>query len=487
MSEDTSGNPDVTGWPEWDAAFLGVRSMQLKLHRWASEDCTRRFDDLYNLVYDPAFLVHAFERVAANAGSKTAGVDRATVAYIESRIGVEHFLEDIRTQLKARTFRPMPVRQVMIPKASGKMRALGIPTVADRVVQGALKLVLEPIFEADFLPCSYGFRPRRRAQDAIAEIQHFTTRGYQWVLEADIQSCFDTIDHRALMDRIRARIKDKKVVELIKAFLTAGVLTADGRHNGTLTGTPQGGILSPLLANIALSTLDEHFVGQWRDTMYNSYQRQRRINAGLGCWKLVRYADDFVICVRGEEHHARALRSEVAQILAPMGLVLASEKTRVVHIDEGFDFLGFHIRRMRKRGTNRHYVYTAPSRKAKASARERLRRITHRSTLHLDFDVLLRQLNRSLQGWANYFRHGVSKAVFAQLDSHAWRRIRAWLRRKHGPMSGRDLRRRFCDAGWRFAHNGVAFRGASSVTVTRYRYRGTSIATPWTLTPSATG
>jgi RNA-directed DNA polymerase len=170
-----------------------------------------------------------------------------------------------------------------------------------------------------------------------------------------------------------------------------------------------------------------------------------------------------------------------------MGLVLASEKTRVVHIDEGFDFLGFHIRRMRKRGTNRHYVYTAPSRKAKASARERLRRITHRSTLHLDFDVLLRQLNRSLQGWANYFRHGVSKAVFAQLDSHAWRRIRAWLRRKHGPMSGRDLRRRFCDAGWRFAHNGVAFRGASSVTVTRYRYRGTSIATPWTLTPSATG
>lgn len=203
MSEDTSGNPGVTGWLERDAAFLGVRSMQLKLHRWASEDSTRRFDDLYNLVYDPAFLVHAFERVATNAGSKTAGVDRATVAFIESRIGVEHFLQDIRTQVKARTFRPMPVRQVMIPKASGKMRALGIPTVADRVVQAALKLVLEPIFEADFLPCSYGFRPRRRAQDAVEEIQHVTTRGYEWVLEADIQSCFDTIDHRALMDRIR--------------------------------------------------------------------------------------------------------------------------------------------------------------------------------------------------------------------------------------------------------------------------------------------
>lgn len=281
-------------------------------------------------------------------------------------------------------------------------------------------------------------------------------------------------------------MKDKKVLELIKAFLTAGVLTTEGRHDDTLTGTPQGGILSPLLANIALSPLDEHFTDQWHNMMYNSYQRQRRIETGLGCWKLIRYADDFVLCVRGEDHHAHALRDEVAQVLAPMGLTLAPEKTRVVHIDEGFDFLGFHIRRMRKRGTNRQYVYTVPSRKAKAAARERLRRITHRSTLHLDFDVLLRQLNRSLQGWANYFRHGVSKAVFAQLDSHAWRRIRSWLRRKHGRMSGRELRRRFCDVGWRFAHNGVAFRGASSVTVTRYRYRGTRIPTPWTLTP-ATG
>jgi RNA-directed DNA polymerase len=233
MSEDTPGNRGVAWWPEFDTAFWAVRRMQLKLHRWAGEDSARRFDDLYNLVYDPAFLVHAYERVAGNKGARTPGVDRATVAWIESRIGVEEFLDDIRTQLKARTFRPMPVRQVMIPKASGKRRALGIPTVADRVVQAALKLVLEPIFEADFLPCSYGFRPNRRAQDAVAEIQHMTTRGYQWVLEADIQSCFDTIDHGALLDRIRARVTDKRVLALIKAFLKAGVLTTDGRHDDT--------------------------------------------------------------------------------------------------------------------------------------------------------------------------------------------------------------------------------------------------------------
>ncbi|WP_454561675.1 reverse transcriptase domain-containing protein [Mycobacterium haemophilum] len=215
--------------------------MQLKLHRWAGENSARRFDDLYNLVYDPAFLVHAYERVAGNKGARTPGVDKATVAWIESRIGVEEFLNQIRDQLKARTFRPMPVRQVMIPKASGKLRALGIPTVADRVVQAALKLVLEPIFEADFLPCSYGFRPNRRAHDAVAEIQHMTTRGYQWVLEADIQSCFDTIDHIVLLDRIRARITDKRVLALVKAFLKAGVLSVEGRRDDTWTGIPQEG------------------------------------------------------------------------------------------------------------------------------------------------------------------------------------------------------------------------------------------------------
>jgi RNA-directed DNA polymerase len=241
MSEDAPVNTGAAAWPSYGQAFVAVRRMQNKLHCWAGVDRVRRFDDLYNLVCDPKVLTMAWERVAGNTGARTAGIDQATVAWIVSRYGVEAFLHEIRDQLRSRTFTPAPVRRVMIPKTSGKLRALGIPTVTDRVVQAALKLVLEPIFEADFQPVSYGFRPNRRAQDAIAEIHHFTTQSYQWVLEADIEACFDNIDHAALMDRLRARIADKRVLALVKAFLKAGVLTATGTREGSITGTPQGG------------------------------------------------------------------------------------------------------------------------------------------------------------------------------------------------------------------------------------------------------
>jgi RNA-directed DNA polymerase len=486
MVEDTPVNTDVAiVWPDAQSAAVAVRRMQLKLHQWAGADRARRFGDLFNLVYDPAFLIHAWQRVAGNAGARTPGVDRATVAEIVTTVGVSEFLSGIREQLKSRTFRPVEVRQVMIPKASGKLRKLGIPTVADRVVQAALKSVLEPIFETDFQPASYGFRPNRRAQDAIAEIQHMSTRGYEWVLEADIAACFDSIDHVALMDRLRTRVSDKDVLALVKAFLKAGVMTSSGDREQTLTGTPQGGILSPLLANIALSVLDDHFADQWRTEMGDWHQRDRRRRAGKGCWKLVRYADDFVLVVNGQREHAQALQRDVAQVLAPLGLTLAPEKTRVVGIDEGFDFLGFHIRRMRKRGTNKHYVYTVPSRKAIAAMRRKVSAATYRSTLHQDLGQLLRRLNRVLVGWANYFRHGVSKKVFSALDYHAWRRIGRWLQRKHGRLNGKQIRRRFCDRGWRYAHHGVIFTGASSVAVTRYRYRGAQIPTPWTPNPAA--
>jgi RNA-directed DNA polymerase len=221
--------------------------MQLKLHRWASDDATRRFGDLFNLVYDPAFLVHAWERVTGNAGARTAGVDGVTVAHIETRVGVHVFLDQVRDLLKSGEYRPSPVRQVKIPKGGGKLRSLGIPTVLDRVVQAACKAVLEPVFEADFQPCSYGFRPNRRAHDAIAEIHHLASRpiNYHWVLEADIAACFDEIDHVAVMDRVRARISDKRLCALVKAFLKAGILTELGDREESLTGTPQGGILTP--------------------------------------------------------------------------------------------------------------------------------------------------------------------------------------------------------------------------------------------------
>jgi RNA-directed DNA polymerase len=460
--------------------------MQAKLHRWAGQDASRRFGDLFNLVCDPEFLIEAWQRVSSNRGARTPGTDGATVALIENRIGVGPFLDGIRDSLRSGEFRPEPVRQVMIPKKSGKLRKLGIPTIADRVVQASLKLVLEPVFEAGFQPFSYGFRPNRRAHDAIAEIHHLSSasRKYHWVLEADIRACFDEIDHAALMDRVRARIKDKRVLALVKAFLKAGIMTADGDRQEAYTGTPQGGILSPLLANIALSALDDHFAGQWQQQMRTQYQRKQRHKHGHGNYRLIRYADDFVVMVDGERRHAEALRGEVAAVLAPLGLRLAEEKTRVVHIDEGFDFLGFTIRRMVKRGTERQYVYTVPSRKAIQAVKDKVAEKTYRATLNLDPATLITSINRTLAGWANYFRHGVSAAVFHKVDYHAWGRIMRWLRNKYkaggSPIGMPELRRRFCLPGtWKFAWHGTVFTGASSVTIIRYRYRGTLIPAPF--------
>jgi RNA-directed DNA polymerase len=222
-----------------------VREIQTKLHRWARDDPHRRFDDLFNLVADPAFLLVAWVRVRGNKGARTAGVDGETAYYVETVRGVEGFLDELRSQVKDRSFRPLPVRERMIPKGGGKMRRLGIAAVRDRVVQASLKLVLEPIFEADFLPCSYGFRPKRRAHDAVAEVRFLTSHSYEWVVEGDIKACFDEISHPALMDRVRGRVGDKRVLALVKAFLKAGILGEDRVLRGTDTGTPQGSILTP--------------------------------------------------------------------------------------------------------------------------------------------------------------------------------------------------------------------------------------------------
>jgi RNA-directed DNA polymerase len=343
MPQDAPPNGSAQG-PVPEGPWSRVAGMQAKLHRWAAADPGRRFDDLFNFVHDPATLYVAFCRVEGNRGANTPGVDGMTVRLVEQRIGVQEFLDDLRAQLKAGTFRPLPVRQRLIPKpgGSGKLRKLGIPAVADKVVQAALKLVLEPIFEADFEPVSYGFRPMRRAHDAIAEIHHFGTSGYRWVLDADIEAAFDNLSHCAVLDRVRARVKDKRVLALVKAFLKAGVLTELGEHEETWTGTPQGGILSPLIFNVAMSVLDEHLHRPWKPggTMAAHYQRVRRRAKGLPNWRACRYADDFVVLVDGTEADAEALREEIASVLAPLGLRLSPAKTRIVHMSEGFDFLG---------------------------------------------------------------------------------------------------------------------------------------------------
>jgi RNA-directed DNA polymerase len=392
--ESSVNTEEPSAWPQLYEAERRVLRMQAKLHQWAAGDPDRRFDDLFNLVADPAFLVTAWERVRGNQGARTAGVDRVKPRFITTQEMIP-FLMAVRERLKTRAFRPLPVRQVMIPKGNGKLRALGIPTAEDRCVQAALKLVLEPIFEADFKPVSYGFRPKRRAQDAIAEIHYFGSHTYRWVFEADITACFDEIDHTALMDRVRRRVADKRVLLLVKAFLKAGVMARDGSISNSMTGTPQGGILSPLLANIALSALDEHFCAKW--DAHGTYQRRHEHRKrGGATYRIIRYADDFVIMVDGERHHAEALRDEVAALLAPLRLRLSQDKTRVCHLDEGFDFLGHHIRRRTKAGTNRKHVYTYPSKKALASIIGKVRVLTN-SARNTSLGDLLRQLNPALR------------------------------------------------------------------------------------------
>jgi RNA-directed DNA polymerase len=466
-----------------------VPRMQAKLHRWAVADPGHRFDDLFNLVHDPATLLAAFDRVATNTGANTPGSDGVTVARVRDVIGVPAFLDELRTQLKAGTFRPQPVRERKIPKpgGSGKLRKLGIPTVTDRVVQAALKLVLEPIFEADFVPVSYGFRPMRRAHDAVAEIHYYGSRGYQWVVDADIEACFDSISHPALLGRVRARIKDKRVVGLVKAFLKAGVLTELGDIEDSHTGTPQGGILSPLLANIALSVLDEHFAEQWATQMDTEDRRWRRRRKGLGTWRLIRYADDFVVMVNGTADHAHALREEIAQVLAPLGLRLSEAKTRVTHLSEGVDFLGFHLQWRRKRGTqDQWYVYTFVADRPVRQLKDKIRALTRRTSQQDPKAVLIR-LNQILRGWSNYFKHAVASALFRKLANFVWRRMIRWLKTLHR-WSWKDVRRWLVrpDGSWRpIAVDGTVLFDLGDVPIRRYRYRGNKIPKPWVLTNPA--
>ena len=464
------------------AAERRVGEIQTKLHRWARDDPHRRFDDLFNLVADPGFLLVAWDRVRGNKGAGTAGVDGQTAASIAAWKGVEEFLDELRCQLKDRSFTPLPVRERMIPKAGGKLRALGIATVRDRVVQASLKLVLEPIFEADFHPCSYGFRPKRRAHDAVAEARLLTSHSYEWVVEGDITACFDEISHPALMGRVRDRVGDKRVLALVKAFLKAGVLGEDGALRDNDTGTPQGGILSPVLANVALSVLDEHLAQHPGGPRSSPWQRAKRREHGQPNCRLVRYADDWLILVAGTREDAEVMREEAAAVLAPMGLRLSEGKTKITHIDEGLNFLGWRIQRHRKRGTGRRYVYTYPARTAVQAVTGNVKALCRRMGTNQPLQILLLHLNRMLRGWCAYFRPGVSSATFKYLSAYTWRRVFEWLRRKHRRSTVKELRRRYCGGGWWPGTEEQQLFDPAKVRTTRYRYRGAAIPSPWPAT-----
>jgi group II intron reverse transcriptase/maturase len=390
-----------------------VRALQHVLYRSAKADPGRRFHALRDKVYRRDVLWRAWVAVRRNDGAP--GIDGTTLDDVEE-YGVERLLDEVAEELKTGRWRPLPARRVLIPKpGTTEQRPLSIPSVRDRVVQAAVKIVLEPIFEADFLPCSFGFRPKRSAHDALQVLIDESWQGNRWVVETDIANCFTAIPHEKLMQAVEERVSDQGILKLLRVMLRAGVMQ-DGTVRREVSGTPQGGPVSPLLCNVYLHRLDR----AW-DTGEHGV--------------LVRYCDDLVVMCQSREQ-AEAALERLTVVLGDLGLEPKAAKTRIVHLVEGgqgLDFLGFHNRLVRGRTPrSAHLTFLArwPARRAVQHARDRVRSITARSRLLVPVERIVDELNVFLRGWAGYFRYGNSALVLGQIRNYALTRLALWLSKR---------------------------------------------------------
>ena len=448
---------------------MDVGKLQRKLTEWsmqrieepkkglfASKKDMRLFD-LYHLLYDMEWLCIAHANVSQNAGSKTAGCDGIKIAYFDKDL--ENNLQKLAEELRKQKFEPQPVRRVHIPKRNGKLRPLGIPAIRDRIVQEALRMILEPVFETEFYRHSYGFRPNRNTHDAVGMVIHHAsnTAKYFWVIEGDIKSYFDTINHKKLMHLLRRRIKDKKLLRLIWKFLKAGVMEGKLFKN-TDKGTPQGGIISPLLANLYLHELDMYM----QKKAGTGHGRVRRRRQGKACYVHIRYADDFVVMCTGTRADAEAMKLELQRFLTEeLKLTLSMEKTRITHINDGFKFLGFDIKReMTGKGIKwpKHKI----PKEALRNFRDKVMEITSPSSHNHSVISKITALNYLLRGWGNYYRttHFVSR-VYGNLDNFVFWRLAHWLGRKYKCQMPKIMRR------FMIRVNGVLTLGTETVALFR--------------------
>lgn len=400
------------------ANYTDVKARELwkTLYLCAKENPKRRFHTLYDKIYRPDILAEAWKRVKRNKGS--GGVDGQTIDQIVHEYGERRFLNEIYLELIQKNYNPQPVRRTLIPKADGKQRPLGIPTIRDRVVQMATKLILEPIFEADFRDCSYGFRPKRSAKDAITQIRKASKKSY-WVVDVDIKGYFDNINQVKLMKLVEARISDRRVLKLIRKWLEAGVMEGDQFHE-TAIGTPQGGVISPLLANIYLNYMDTIWEKKF---------------SHLG--KLIRYADDFVIMCKSKKEALESIQV-ILTIMDKLDLTLSKEKSKLVNIWDnkaGFDFLGFHHRkfpRWNKGGSVVYVLSHIPSKKALKKMRQSIKEYTEpRNKLYWDLDKIIKGLNPKLQGFKNYYSiSSIAKRWLNRIDWYTIKRITIFWNKK---------------------------------------------------------